>query len=158
MTTPKTLKIMLLTAVSLVGISVGEVSSSAASWHKGTPKELHGKYQAKRISGAEGFGCTYTITNKSLVMSQSNWPLYKNVKMKYKKLKAHTYLLVGKTVHNSYILAGNYKSVYYLKGKELLHTDYPKYKKNKKTAFKYSEKNPAKKTKHFKDGGPIVHM
>ncbi|SMS14558.1 hypothetical protein LZ3411_1508 [Levilactobacillus zymae] len=40
----------------------------------------------------------------------------------------------------------------------MLLTSYTSYKKEKMKAFNYDLKNPAKKTTHIKNGGPIVHM
>lgn len=151
-------RIALLIAVSLVTLSVSDVSANASSWHKGTPKEFRGTYQAKRTSGVQGFGAIFTVKKNTFVLSQSDWPLIIRQKLRYRKLSAHTYRVVGMTKHNSYILAYKYDSVWYRQGKKFFYATYPNYKKHKAKAFKYLRKNPPIRTKHTKGFGPIVHM
>ncbi|WP_125547789.1 hypothetical protein [Levilactobacillus lindianensis] len=154
----KFFKIVVLMMVSFVAVSVSTISAHASSWHKGTPKELRGTYQMKRTSDVQGFGAVFKIKKNSFVLSLSDWPLMINTKLKYKKLSAHTYRVVGRTKHNGYILAHKYESVWYRQGKKFMYAPYSDYKKDKVKAFKYLRKNPPIKTKHIKNLGPIIHM
>lgn len=152
------IKLLIISAFCLIGVSINQSSADAASWHKGTPKVLRGTYQGKRTSSAEGFGYFYKIASKYYVTQSSNMSQIKTVNLKYKKLRTHVYRIVGHTQKSGMVLGGHSDNVLYRKGKLLLLTDYASYKKEKMNAFKYSLKNPAKKTTHIKDGGAIVHM
>lgn len=156
--TTTSFKLALLMAISLTSISIGQISANASSWHKGTPKELRGTYQGKRISDAEGFGYIYEITSKSVGYGVSNWPARETIHVKYKKLRPHIYRLAGHMLKIGFVPSMHDDNVYYRKGKSLLVVDYPTYKKEKMKAFRYVRKNPAKLTKKIKGGGPIVNM
>lgn len=153
----KLFKISLLMLLTVIGLSAGSLTVNAASWHHGTPKEIRGLYQGKRTSQAEGFGYYYTVTSKSFTLAVSNWPLQKDVHLKYKKPRPHVYRLVGHTQKRGIVKGGHSDSVVYRKGKLLLTTDYKTYQKKKLKAFKLDLKNPAKRTHKLSgEEGPIV--
>ena len=142
----------------LIGATFNQSTANASSWHKGTPKILRGTYQGKRYSSVEGFGYVYEVTKKSFTSQSSNMSPIRTVNLKYKKLHHHIYRLVGHTQKIGMVLGGHNDFVLYRKGNKLLSTSYTSYKKEKMKAFNYNLKNPAKKTTHIKNGGPIVHM
>lgn len=156
--TTTSFKLAFLVAISLISITIGQISANASSWHKGTPKELRGTYQGKRISDAEGFGYGYTISSKYISYGVSNWPVRDTIHLKYKKIKPHIYRIAGHMLKVGFVPSRHNDDVYYRKGKSLLVVDYTTYKKEKMKAFRYIRKNPARLTKKFKGGGPIVNM
>ncbi len=150
-------KVLVLAAVLTTGVATVPTNASAAKWHKGTPKVIRGTYQGKRTSAAEGFGYVYKVTSKSFIQQYSNMSQEKSTKLKYKKLKGHTYRLVGHTQKRGMVLGGKFDSVVYQKGHKLALDSYKSYKKH---GYKYLKrqlkKNPAKLTKKIKSNGRIV--
>jgi len=147
----KALKAVLIAAVALTVGGAGSVTANAATWHKGTPKALRGKYQKHRTSSAEGFGESITITPKKITISVSNLSGQYVSRLKYKKIGSHLYRLKGHMAHNGMVLARNVDYAAYRKGKKFSYTDYTYYKKSG-----FSKYDKAKKVTHFKENGPII--
>ena len=137
--------------VLLVGGTVS-TTASAATWHKGTPKALRGKYQGKRTSSVQGFGPAYTLTAKKFDISESNMPDQLVTHLKYKKIGTHLYRLKGHMAKSGFVLGGNMDYAVYRKGKTFASTGYSYHKKHGFSNYDY-----AKKVNHFKDGGAILH-
>lgn len=116
--------------VALTTLVVGgtvSTSASAASWHRGVPKALRGKYQDKHQTAAQGFPARLVFSAKKFTWSVSNMPVQKHSKLKYKKLRAHVYRLKGHVAKQGIVLAGSRDYVIYRKGKTLKLTDYQSY-------------------------------
>jgi len=138
----RSLTILPLTTV-LVGGAV-TTSASAASWHRGVPKALRGKYQDIHQTAAQGFPSRLDFRAKSFVWGVSNMPEQRHSKLKYKKLSKHVYRLKGHVAKQGIVLAGQRDYVIYQKGKKLKLTDYGSYKK-----MGFRKAMVAKKMSHY---------
>jgi len=90
-----------------VGISIPVISANAASWHRGTPRALRGKFQAvKKNSPAEGFKTEYIMSSDKMVIYSSGMPVPTITHFKYRKIGSHKYELKGhmKRVGNSILV------------------------------------------------------
>lgn len=121
------MKKTLLTLASVVLLTPmlgASVTASAASWHNGTPKAMRGKYQAKIYQQSQGFGDEYHITAHTYIYQASNMPQMKATKLRYKKIKAHTWRLKGHIHQSGMLRAGKLDMKIYRKGKSFAAVEY----------------------------------
>ncbi|QMU08764.1 hypothetical protein [Levilactobacillus suantsaii] len=133
---------LVLTTISLGGIV--STTASAASWHRGVPKAIRGKYQDRHQTAAQGFPAHLIFKAKTFTWQVSNMPEQRHSKLTYKKLKAHVYRLKGHVAKRGLVLAGSRDYVIYKKGKKLKLTDYGSYRK-----MGFRDATVAKKVSHF---------
>lgn len=125
----KTVKFWGLAALGALAFGLAApVSAQAATWHRGTPKALRGKYQAVRKTAAQGFADEYRFTAKTFTWAVSNMPLQRHTHLKYRSLGHHLYRLKGHVAKRGIVLAGQRDYVIYKKGKTLKVTDYGSYR------------------------------
>lgn len=141
------IKVKTLALVALTTLTLGAVPAtpaSAATWHKGTPKVLRGKYQELHKTPAQGFASEYTFTTKKFLWGVSNMPLQSHSRLRYQKLGTHLYRLKGHVARRGIVLPMTRDYMIYRKGKTLKLTYYESYQK---LGFKGAQL--AKKVVHF---------
>ena len=138
-------KIMLICFTILVlGVCslVTNTSANAASWHKGTPKELRGYYEANKKQ-LDQFPSESIYTNRIFHFSVV-LPYYEVENLSYKKIKPHIYRVKGTMQARKPIIPRPEKieTIYYLKklyssvDQQVLYTTYSKqYAKKRMKAF-----------------------
>jgi len=115
-------------------------TAQAAAWHKGTPKAIRGKFQAKKHSSAQGFGDMFQITAKTYRYSASGMPVVKATKLRYKKISAHTWRLKGHVKTNAAVRFSKLDEKIYRKGKKFAAVDF---------GYSFSKDSWAKKVSKF---------
>jgi len=88
------LKLPIIATTALFGLTlVAPVTTTAqaATWHRGTPKALRGKWRIEGVST----GILHLRLTKSHVYFYSMGPLYYLKNVKYKKVGSHAYKVRG---------------------------------------------------------------
>lgn len=100
------------------GVANSSQSVQAASWHKGTPKSIRGKYKTHHF-GAD-LVSTFDINKKSLRAWQSEMPPLEGYNVRYKRLRKNKYLLMydTKRIGNIYRGEKDVKNTYQKVGKK----------------------------------------
>lgn len=96
-----------------------------SKWHRGTPKELRGKYEivhdAKHPLSIKYYWAKWEITARQVNFSEMNWPVRLGYSVKYRYISPHRYELKYNVRKNGYILAiKNYRSYLGKKGSNLI--------------------------------------
>lgn len=121
---------------------VTNTSANAASWHKGTPKELRGYYEFNKKQ-IDQYPSESIYANRILHFSVV-LPYYEVKNLSYKKLKAHVYRVKGTMQARKPIIPKSNKieTIYYLKklystnDLKVLYTTYSQeYAKKRMKAF-----------------------
>ena len=102
------IKLAIATMVMVVGVSVRtQMQADAATWHKGTPKVLRGKYKRGRAarSGAQTW-IRIDVNKSAYEFAQPASPVQVVKHVSYKKLGKHTYKLRGTGIRSGYYLGG----------------------------------------------------
>ncbi|CAJ1224640.1 hypothetical protein [Lactiplantibacillus xiangfangensis] len=87
----KTALIVIIAMISFVTVSsLNSTTAQAATWHKGTPKVLRGKWRIKHVSTRVD---RLKVTKKRVYLYSSGPFHLKNIK--YKKTGAHSYKVRG---------------------------------------------------------------
>lgn len=92
MTHFKTLSTILITALSLTVLPTTTAPvAQAATWHRGTPKALQGKWRLGRVTTA----FVHLKVTKTRFYFYSFGPLYYLKNVRYRQVKPHTYQIRG---------------------------------------------------------------
>ncbi|MCH5461791.1 hypothetical protein HC026_06785 [Lactobacillus sp. LC28-10] len=135
----KIIKSIITITVGLTVVGSGSVSVNAASWHKGTPKSLQGKWQAQWYT-RDGGPTKYlkvirtSISKKNVNSYETGYikgkrgssdmsrPIAMNAKYKY--LGKHTYQITGKALSTTYTFKAKWYSHNKIKISDKYETHY----------------------------------
>lgn len=100
-------------------------TASAATWHKGTPTALRGKFEStmpKKKAGAAGFAPQLMIYKTNVQSNESNNPLIYTHKLSWRH-SGKIYYIKGTTKHNGFVLGGKTTYKIYRYNKNTLYMD-----------------------------------